>query len=94
MYKHSQNDKSVFHIIPQDFVDKQDISMDLQVCIDFVKPSSKIEVMQASETPRYSLFVPKVRTKEFAVKQVSSDGADDGDKGRKFVLEQSAFAGW
>ena len=46
--------------------------MDLQVCIDFVKPSCKLEVMHGSRSSDYTLFVPKVRTKEFVVKKATS----------------------
>ena len=38
-------EKSVFNIVPKDFVENQEITLDLEVCIDYVKPSCKIEVV-------------------------------------------------
>ena len=68
VYRHKQNEKSVFHIVPQDLVEKQEITTDLQVYIDFIKPSCKIEVMKPTDSQNYEIFVPKVRTKELIVK--------------------------
>ena len=87
-------EKSVFNIVPKDFVENQEITLDLEVCIDYVKPSCKIEVVQSPDGPDYNLFVPKVRTKELIVRQVTTDGTEDVAEGPVFEQSLSAFANW
>ena len=65
--KHSSNDLSQFYIVPNNYGEEEEITLDLKVFTDYVKPTCKVEVARGSRSSRYTTFVPLVRQKEFVV---------------------------
>ena len=54
---------SLFYIVPNNYGENEgeEISSDLKVFTDYVKPTCKVELMRGSKSAPYNTFVPLVR---------------------------------
>ena len=92
--KHTANDLSHFYIVPPNYGEEEEITQDLKVFTDYVKPTCKVEVVRGSRSSGYTTFVPLVRQKEFIVQQVELDEERAVVEERTFYKEQSVFKKW
>ena len=92
--KHSSNDLSQFYIVPNNYGEEEEITLDLKVFTDYVKPTCKVEVARGSRSSRYATFVPLVRQKEFIVQQVELDEERAVTEEKPFYKDQSVFKKW